>query len=138
MNRFAKAAAALVPMVLMLTAVVAGQDDKTPTIKELMRKLHKGANAPLSKTRDALKSDSPNWDNLRKQTKDLVALAASLPKNDPPRGDKAAYRELADDYYGNSKKLDDAAKDEDLSSARAAAKKLGESCKACHTAHKGQ
>jgi cytochrome c556 len=115
----------------------AGADDP-PSIKDVMDKLHKGANAPLAKLKAALKSDAPDWKSVQDLTKDFVVFGAALGKNDPPRGDKAAYDKLANAYYENAKSLDDAAKAEDTAKAKAALNKIGASCKACHTAHKGQ
>lgn len=122
--------------VLALLAGAAAED--TPSIKEVMGKLHKGANAPLAKLNTALKSDSPDWKNVQDLSKDFVILGAALSKNGPPRGEKADYVKLADAYHGNAKDLDTAAKAEDKTKAKAALGKIGASCKACHTAHKGK
>ncbi|MDR3635872.1 MAG: cytochrome c [Isosphaeraceae bacterium] len=121
---------------IMTLAAVAGAED-TPSIKEIMGKLHKGANAPLGKLKGALKAESPDWKEVQSLSKDFVILGAGLAKNEPPRGDKAAYEKLANSYYENAKDLDNAAKAEDKDKSQAALNKIGASCKACHTAHKG-
>jgi hypothetical protein len=123
---------------VVLTAGPVGAADETPTIKEIMGKLHKGANAPLAQLKTQLKSDSPDWDKVQKSTKDFVILGASLAKNDPPKGEASAYKSLATAYFNNAKAIDDAAQAKDKAAADAAFKKLSASCKACHTAHKGQ
>src|SRR4051794_30586480 len=116
--------AGVVLTILMVTVLAGAQDDKTPSIKDVMNKLHKGANAPLGKLGKALKSDSPNWKEIQNSTKDFVILGASLGKNDPPKGEKASWAKLSDTYFSNAKALDDAAKAEDKSAAVAAHGKL--------------
>jgi cytochrome c556 len=124
---------------LAVLAFLAGAAaDDTPSIKQIMGKLHKGATAPLAKLKTALKSDSPDWKAVQDLSKDFVILGASLSKNDPPRGEKADFEKLANAYYENAKDLDTAAKAEDKAKAPAALNKIGASCKVCHTAHKGQ
>jgi hypothetical protein len=130
------------PMVLTALAVHSGlagaQDDTTPSIKVVMKKLHGGASSPLAKLKTALKAENPNWETVRKSTKDFVILGAALAKNDPPKGDKASWKSLSEDYFNEAKKLDDAAEAHDKTAAQAAFKKLAASCKACHGAHKGK
>jgi hypothetical protein len=139
MKRLATAAGMILVTLGLFAAVSAvAEDEKTPTIKEVMGKLHKGANAPIAKLKTALKSDSPDWDSIQKTTKDFVILGAALAKNDPPKGEAASWKKQADTYFANAKALDDAASDKDLAAARAAHQKLSASCKACHSAHKGQ
>jgi hypothetical protein len=80
-----------------LAARRAGADDeKTPTIKEVMGKLHKGANSPLAKVKKALKAETPPWKEIQDQSKDFVILGASLAKNEPPRGEKEDFKKLAE------------------------------------------
>jgi cytochrome c556 len=128
--------ATCVLVVLGATVVAATSDDKTPTIEEVMDKLHKGRNSHLAKVQKALKSASPNWKTVQKSTKLFAELGAALPKNEAPKGDQAAYKKLAEAYASNAKALDEAAKDEDLAAAKSAIGKISGSCKACHNAHK--
>jgi cytochrome c556 len=124
--------------ILAVLIIAAGADDATPSIKEIMGKLHKGTNAPLAKLKTALKADKPDWKMVRDLSDDFVSLGACLAENEPPRGDKSAYEQLAGAYYENAKSLDAAARAEDRARAQAALNKIGASCKVCHTAHKGQ
>ncbi len=134
-----------VASVLVLLAVAgwvshpagAASDDETPSIKKIMAALHKGAKAPLNNVKALLKSDSPDWSKVEKDAEVIVKYAAFLPKHDPPKGEKADFEKLAKDYEKSAKALEAAAEKEELKAARAASKKLGASCKACHTAHKG-
>jgi len=123
-------------VVLGATVLAASSDDKTPTIEQVMQKLHKGANSPLAKLNKALKASSPDWKAIQKSTKTFATLGAALPKNEAPKGDQEAYKKLADGYAAGAKALDEAAQQEDLASAKAALKKMGASCKTCHTAHR--
>jgi len=123
-------------VVLGATVLAASSDDKTPTIEEVMQKLHKGANAPIAKLKTSLKASSPSWKSIQKLTKTYSTLAAAMPKNEAPKGDQAAYKKLADAFASNAKTLDNAAQDEDQAAAKAAFAKIGASCKACHTAHR--
>ncbi len=81
---------------LAVLLLAAGADDSTPSIKEIMGKLHKGADAPLSKLKTALKSNTPDWTNIQDLSKDFVKLGADLAKNKPPRGDKSAFEKRAE------------------------------------------
>jgi hypothetical protein len=127
-----------VALALLTAAVLAGpQDDKAPTIKDVMGKLHKGANSPLAKLKAALNAEAPDWKSIKEKTKDFVILGAALEKNDPPKGEKSSWKKFSGNYFTEAKVLDDAAKAEDKKAAQAAHGKLAASCKACHAAHKG-
>jgi cytochrome c556 len=108
------------------------------TIKQVMVKLHKGASSPLAKLKNELKAETPAWAEIEKQSKDFVIIGASLAKNEPRKGDKEGWKKLADSYFEDAKALDEAAKAHDKAGTDAAFKKLSASCKACHSAHKGQ
>lgn len=114
----------------------AADKEKSSTIKEIMGTLHKGGKAPFAALKTALKSDSPNWGHVRKETKLYASCSAGLTKNDPPKGDKESYQKLAKAFASNARALDEAAKKEDLNSARDSFKKIGSSCAACHKSHK--
>ena len=133
-----------VASVLVLLAVAgwvsgpagAASDDETPTVKKIMATLHKGTKAPVNNVKALLKGDSPEWSKVEKDAVVIEKLAVFLAKSDPPKGEKASYNKLTKAYETSAKDLKTAAEKEDLKSARAASKKLGDSCKACHTAHR--
>ena len=129
---------ACVAGILAVLIISAGADDATPSIKEVMGKLHKGTSSPLAKLKTALKADTPDWKAVQNLSKDFVTLGACLAENKPPRGDESAYEQLANSYYENAKSLAAAAKAEDKASAQVALNKIGASCKTCHAAHKKQ
>ena len=124
-------------LALVVASGLAGaQDENSPTIKVVMQKLHKGANSPLAKLKTALKSNSPDWKSIQDSSKDFVILGASLSKNDPPQGEKANYKKLAEAYYANAKAMDDAARAKNKQACQTAFQKVSTSCMACHKAHR--
>ncbi len=127
--------------VLLAAGLVSGpagasNSDETPSIKKIMDTLHKGAKSPLNTVKAALKSASPNWEELQKQAKVIVEYGESLPKNDPPKGDKEAFAKLAKAYASSAKSFEKSAGKEDLKGARDAFKKISTSCAACHRDHR--
>ncbi len=111
-------------------------DEKTPSIKEVMQKLHKGPGAELAKLKKDLAADSLNWTDIQEKAKAFETYGAALPKNDPPKGEKDDWKKLADSFYETAKKLNGSAKKEDKEGVQSAVSKIGNSCAACHKAHK--
>ncbi len=111
-------------------------DEKTPTIKEVMQKLHKGPSAALAKLKKDLASESLDWSDIQKKAKDFETYGKALSKNDPPKGDKEDWKKLADSYYETAKTLNASAKKEDKDGVKTAFSKISNSCAACHKAHK--
>ncbi len=130
-------AAAVMCLVVIAGVASRGANDDAPaTIDKIMDTLHKGKKSSLSVLKTALKSASPDWAKVQKETKTYSKYAADLPKNDPPKGDSAAFKKLAKAFATNAKALNDAAEKEDAAAVKAALTKLGGSCKSCHEAHK--
>lgn len=120
-------------------AAAAALDKDTPTIEAVMQKLHKGkAKSQFAVLKAQADAKPPAWEAIQKSTKDFVILGAALEKNDPPKGEKASWKKLADKYFQDSKAMDDAATAKDLTAFQAAHKTLGGSCMACHNAHRGK
>jgi cytochrome c556 len=116
---------------------MAGAQDDAPSIKKVMGQLHKGQKALLPSIQAQLKTESPNWGDVKKASTLIVDLAGALPSLEPPKGEKGSYAKLSKAYLASAKNLKDAADAEDLDKSRASAKKLGGTCKTCHAAHKG-
>jgi cytochrome c556 len=114
----------------------AASDDETPAIKKIMQKLH-GKTGALKSVKTALKSDTPDWSKVGKDSEVIAKYAAFLTKSEPSKGEKADFEKLAKAYEKSAKALETATEKENLTGARDATKKLDSSCKACHTAHKG-
>jgi cytochrome c556 len=114
----------------------AADDKKADSIVKIMDKLHKGKNSCMGVLKVALKSQSPDWTKIKKESKTFATVSADLPKFDPPKGDAASFKKLAKAYASNAKGLQTSAEKEDLGATKAAFRKLGGSCQACHDAHK--
>jgi hypothetical protein len=140
MNRLFQAMAglALLAALVVLTGPAGAQGDKAPTIKDVMQRLHKGANPPIAMLKKQLQADQPDWDTIHRTTKDFVILGAALAKNTPPRGDKESWTRRAQDYFTTAKAMDEAAQKKDQKGALALRDKLAGSCMNCHQAHKKQ
>jgi hypothetical protein len=112
------------------------QAGKTPSIKEVMKKLHGGANSPLVVVRMDLQDEQPDWAEIQRRSQEFVTLGAALAKNDPPKGDKQAWAKLADLYVQDARILAEAAMKRNKKTAVEAHTRLTGSCKGCHTAHR--
>ncbi|MBL8794879.1 MAG: cytochrome C [Planctomycetia bacterium] len=131
------AIAALAAVILWTNAADA-QNGKTPSVKEAMAKLNKGPGSLCPQVGKAIKAEAPNWDEIQKESKQVLVFADALVKNDPPRGDKASWDKLTKAYFASAKELDDAAQKKDKNGAAAAHAKLASSagCNGCHKAHR--
>jgi hypothetical protein len=125
-------------LVASVSLLAGAADESTPSIKQVMVKLHKGASSPLAQLKTDLGASTPDWDKIQKSSKDFVILGAALAKNTPSKGDKQSWAKLSDLYFEDAKTLDNAAKNHDLAAAKAAHQRLQASCKSCHGAHKGK
>ena len=111
---------------VMCLVVIAGvvsrgaSDDSPATIEKIMDTLHKGKKSAMATLKTALKSQSPDWALIKKEAKTYNKFAADLPKNDPPKGDSAAFKKLAKAFASNAKAVNDAAEKEDLAAVKAA------------------
>ena len=101
-----------------------------------MTKAHKGGDSLIEKLGKELKDDEPKWDDIQKQTKDLVDLGTALGKNKPPKGEQESWDKLTKKYLDEAKVLDEAAKKKDKSAAADAQKTLKTYCADCHKEHK--
>ncbi len=126
----------LAVVAVAVPVVAAASQGETPKIKDVMAKLHKGSKSQSAVLKAQAEAKTPDWDAIGKTTKDFVILGAALEKNDPPQGEKASWKKLADKYFGDAKALDDAASAHDIEALKAAQKSMNASCKACHTAHR--
>jgi cytochrome c556 len=115
---------------------VGAADDAPASIDKIMQTLHKGKKSAMATLKTQLKSQSPDWSIVQKETKTYAKFAADLPKNDPPKGDAASFKKLAQAFASNAKTLDDSAKKENLAATNAALKKINGSCQSCHEAHR--
>jgi cytochrome c556 len=125
---------------ILWTASAGAQNGKTPSVKEVMKKINYRDTALCPSLGKMLKADAPNWDEIQKDVKQIVANVEELPKNDPPRGDRTNWNKLTGDYLADAKALDAAVQRKDKSGALAAHAKIANPayCTACHKAHRNQ
>lgn len=120
-----------------LAAVTIGaQEGKPPTVKEIMRRLHKDSACPNVIVRTELQDAQPDWAKVQGLAMDFVTLGTALGKNDPPRGERKSWTRLSGEYLDLAKTLDLAAQKKDRGAALAAHERLNKSCKGCHDAHR--
>ncbi len=134
-RRGAALAAVLVGLAVTLGPSGA-EEKKDPSIKEIMTKAHKGADSLIGKLTRELKADTPEWEPIQKQTKELAELGASLSKATPPQGEKESWEKLTKAYVANAKEMVEAAGKKDKDTTAADVMKVTKMCANCHMAHK--
>lgn len=103
-----------------------GDKDKKPkyTIKDVMKKAHKGPDALLKKVESGKAS--------KDEMKELVTMYKSLEMNKPPKGEEAAWKKRTKALVAAANAAIEEKKDaSDLL-------KKATNCKNCHDAHKGK
>jgi hypothetical protein len=128
------AAAAAGVFVLAAGGVTTAQDKKAPTIKEIMKLGHAGAESYLAKAKAGVAGGK--WEDAAKAAKALDDNAALLEKATPRKGDASSWTELTKKYHGNTTALVGAIDKKDAATAKDSLGKLGGSCKECHSVHK--
>lgn len=114
-----------------------GQDGKL-TVKDIMKRVNKGPESLFPMVRKGLNADNPDWAALQKQAKEIADLAASLGKQDPPRGEKGTWLKFSKEYAESTKAMSDAAQKMDKQGMIGVHGKLTQACSACHNAHRPQ
>ncbi len=120
----------------VLASLAGGASTDKPTIKQVMGKLHNKKAGLLPSVQKGLNASTVEWKALETKTKEMVTLSESIEDAEPPKGEKADYEKLAKIYTVNAKALAEAVGSEDVAKSKAAARKIGTSCKSCHDAHK--
>jgi hypothetical protein len=106
-------------------------------IGQAMNKIGKGPQSLNMLIGQELKSDSPPWDTIQPQTKEYAQLAGSLGNYDPPKGEKDSWLKFTESFAKSAEDLDKAAQAKNKDEALKASAALNNSCKDCHTAHRG-
>jgi hypothetical protein len=114
------------------------QAGKVPEVSEIMQKLNKGKNAIHKSVGSDLKANPIDWAEVQKKTKVYEEYASAMPKNDPPKGEKASWEKLTKTFATNAKDLNTAAGKKDAAAALEAQAKNGKMCMSCHQAHRPQ
>jgi hypothetical protein len=90
----------------------------------------------IEKLGTELKADEPKWDDVQKQSKELVDLGTALGNAKPPQGTQESWDKLTKKYLDEAKVLDEAAKKKDKTAAAEAQKTIKTYCGDCHKVHK--
>jgi hypothetical protein len=138
MKRWLYLTSGVVLAVVVALSPVGAQDNKAPTIKQVMKKLNSGQNSITTTIGKELRDDAPMWDDIKKETLEYVKFVDALGKNDPPRGEKDSWAKLSKEYVESARALDDAAQKKDRKAALAAHTKITNACKTCHMEHRKQ
>jgi hypothetical protein len=109
---------------------------KDPTVKEVMARLHKGANCPLIQVKRELQAAQPDWADVQRTSREFVVLGAALARNPPPKGSRDSWSKLTKQYLDTAQALDGAAQRKNKGAGLAAQGRLAASCAACHKAHR--
>jgi len=112
---------------------LADDKEKTPSISEIMKKGH-GSKGLLKGIGAEVKAGK--WEDAKSDAKLLKAFGEALGKNEPEKGSKESWKKLTDEYKENTAAVAKAADKEDADGVAAGLKKIGGSCKGCHSAHK--
>jgi len=128
--------AALILAAGLNAARVDAAADETADVETVMKKLFAGKASPNNTLKAAKKSDSPDWAKVKEASDVFAKYAPDLAKNEPPKGDKDSWTKLAQALADDSKALGAAVDKKDVAGFKAAADKIGVSCKACHDAHR--
>lgn len=117
---------------------MAGRGGGSP-IKQIMMRINDRNPQGLTKLLEQeLQANAPDWGTIQPQTAEYAKLAADLAKLDPPQGSKDSWSQLTAAFADSANALDRAAQAKDVSAARDAQAKLGNSCMECHRAHRGR
>ncbi len=123
---------------LVPAGTAAGDEEKTPTIKEIMQQAHSCRSNSLARIREQINRDDPNWTVLENRAEDLMRFGKQLAANTPPKGTTESWERLTAVYTSHATLLADAAHREDRETAGLHLKKLSSMCAACHKAHRGR
>jgi cytochrome c556 len=130
--------AATLTAFILATGGLTAQDEKTPTIKEIMKKGH-GSKGLLTGIAQSARSGA--WDDAINDAKLLKSFGEGLGKNMPPRGDSVSWKKLTTKYKENTEAVAKSAEKKDAKGVTAALNKINPksgSCKECHDSHKGK
>ena len=129
-------AAALSAAALVLTygALTAANAADKPTIDEIMKKNHNKKAGAFPKIQKLI--EEGQFDKAAPLAKDLAANGAKLQSVKPEKGDEKSWEKMSKAYAVNTKAVSEAVEKKDAAAAKASAKTLQGSCKACHDAHR--
>lgn len=124
---------AIAAFAVSIGAMAQDKKEKTPTIKEIMKKVP-GKEGLVAKTNAAAKGEK--WDDAKKIGSELKVYGEALGKNKPKKGDAASWETHAKGFKEVMTEIADAAEKKDKDGVAAGAKKFGGMCADCHKVHK--
>jgi hypothetical protein len=130
--------AAMLAGAVLLIPLAQAQDGKTPTIKDIMKKLNYRDTALCPTLGKSLRADPPNWDDVQKDARTCLNCVELLARLDPPKGDRGSWQKFSQAYLMAARELDSAAQRKDRPAAQAAHQKLANPamCNGCHNIHR--
>ncbi len=132
----AAAVAAGVFVVLGGGVTTAQDKGKGLSIRDIMKAGHGGADPLLKQVIFASKDGK--WDEATAAAKSLDSNAALLEKATPKKGDAASWEKLGPKYHKNTSALLAATEKKDADGVKTAVGAIQNSCKECHSVHKGK
>jgi cytochrome c556 len=109
--------------------------DDPPSIKEIMKKAHSKTGL-VPTVGKQLKEKDVKWDDVKKESKEIIELGTALGKNKPGKGEGDSWDKLTKAYVSSAEDLSKAAENMDAKAATTAQGKLQGSCMSCHKAHR--
>lgn len=125
--------AAVVALLASLASVQAGEE-KTPTTKEIMKKLADKEAGIVAKAAKLGKDEK--WDDAAKLSKDIKEYGAALGKNKPKKGDTDSWEKLTKKYADTTAEIATAVGKKDAKALETSVKAFSGMCKSCHEVHK--
>ena len=86
--------------------------------------------------RTQMDAQDPDWEKVQQAGEKFVALAETLAKKSPRHGGEESWRRFLDQHMADARAMADAAQARDPVPLRAAHRRIAESCKSCHEAHR--
>jgi hypothetical protein len=130
------AAMGFVAVYLSAGVRVSADDEKLPSISEIMKKAHKKTDGYLDKLTAEAKGGK--WDDAKDDAKSLLLAGEALGKNTPPKGEAKSWEKLTAKYVESAKGVSEAVEKKDSKAVTDSIGAIRKSCGACHSAHKGK
>jgi hypothetical protein len=112
------------------------EEEKIPTIKEIMQESHQCRTAYVRLVREELQKEEVDWGMVGTKSRALIQTGKLLAKNTPPKGSAESWEKLTSVYTANAVLLADAAERHDKETATRHQQAMYRMCATCHRAHR--
>ena len=102
----------------------------------MMHRQYTVSRAPFKTIRTQMDAQVPDWGKVQQAGEKFVALAETLKERTPRHGGEESWRHFLDEHMADAMAMADAAVARDPVPLRAAHRRIAESCKSCHDAHR--